>query len=381
MTYPSVSLLLPNRDNERILDLTLERLLEHTTYPNFELIVIDDASTDDGLSILRRWRDERRFDNFTLLEREHSGVARSLNAGAEVASGDLLVQLDGDATVESPAWLERMVSFHQSDDRVGVVTPLVTFEDGRIHAAGINIVSEKGMHDRGTRPKEPAGQRTFHSIADRMTPKEAGSLVTEPAEVDSSLGVHMLFSREIYDELGGYDEGFSPVWFEDLDLALSSRRLGERVGLPESELDALLRGGMIHDIGKIGIPDAILQKPGLLTAKEQREMQRHPELGERIARPLGSAADLLPIIRHHHEAYDGSGYPDGLRGEEIPLVARIVSVCDGFDALTSTRPYRPGRSQREAVEILERGRGRQWDPDLVDAFVDGLRSKDRTGVA
>jgi len=229
MTYPSVSLLFPNRDNERILDLTLERLLEHTTYPNFELIVIDDASTDDGLSILRRWRDERRFDNFTLLEREHSGVARSLNAGVEVASGDLLVQLDGDATVESPAWLERMVSFHQSDDRVGVVTPLVTFEDGRIHAAGINIVSEKGMHDRGTRPKEPAGQRTFHSIAERMTPKEAGSLVTEPAEVDSSLGVHMLFSREIYDELGGYDEGFSPVWFEDLDLALSSRRLGYKV--------------------------------------------------------------------------------------------------------------------------------------------------------
>jgi len=164
-------------------------------------------------------------------------------------------------------------------------------------------------------------------------------------------------------------------------VGLSSRRLGERVGLPESELDALLRGGMIHDIGKIGIPDAILQKPGLLTAKEQREMQRHPELGERIARPLGSATDLLPIIRHHHEAYDGSGYPDGLRGEEIPLAARIVSVCDGFDALTSTRPYRPGRSQREAVEILEQGRGRQWDPDLVDAFVDGLRSKDRTGVA
>ena len=99
------------------------------------------------------------------------------------------------------------------------------------------------------------------------------------------------------------------------------------------------------------------------------------------ATSLGSATDLLPIIRHHHEAYDGSGYPDGLRGEEIPLAARIVSVCDGFDALTSTRPYRPGRSQREAVEILERGRGRQWDPDLVDAFVDGLRSKDRTGVA
>jgi GT2 family glycosyltransferase len=123
-----------------------------------------------------------------------------------------------------------MVSFHQSDRRVGVVTPMVTFEtSGRIHAAGINIVSAEGMHDRGTKPKEPTGRRTFHSIVERMTPEEAGSLVTEPAEVDSSLGVHMLFSREIYDELGGFDEGFSPVWFEDLDLALSSRRLGFKV--------------------------------------------------------------------------------------------------------------------------------------------------------
>jgi GT2 family glycosyltransferase len=230
MSTPSVSLLLPNRDNERILDLTLERLLEHTTYPNFELIVIDDASTDASLSILRRWRDSGQFRNFTLLEREHSGVAASLNAGAQVASGDLLMQCDGDATVETPGWLERMVSFHQSDERVGVVTPMVTFEvNGRIHAAGINVVSEAGLHDRGTTPKEPAGQRTYHSLVERMTPEEAGSLITEPAEVDTSLGVHMLFSREIYEELGGFDEGFTPVWFEDLDLALSARRLGYKV--------------------------------------------------------------------------------------------------------------------------------------------------------
>jgi GT2 family glycosyltransferase len=230
MSTPSVSLLMPNRDNEQILELVLERLLEHTTYPNFELIVIDDASTDGSLSILRRWRDDGRFRNFTLLEREHSGVAASLNAGVEVASGELLVQMDGDASVESPGWLERMVDLHQSDERIGVVTPLVTFErSGRIHAAGINIVSEAGLHDRGTTPKEPAGERTFHSIVERMTPEEAGSLVTEVAEVDTSLGVHMLFSREILEELGGYDEGFTPVWFEDLDLALSARRLGYKV--------------------------------------------------------------------------------------------------------------------------------------------------------
>ncbi len=137
---------------------------------------------------------------------------------------------------------------------------------------------------------------------------------------------------------------------------------------------------MIHDIGKIGIPDAILQKPGRLTAEEQRDMQRHPALGERIARPLGSASDLLPIVRHHHESYDGSGYPDGHRGQEIPLPARIVAIADAFDALTSTRPYRAGRPPTEAVDILMQGRGKQWDPDLVEVFVASLEPAGRTGV-
>ena len=158
-------------------------------------------------------------------------------------------------------------------------------------------------------------------------------------------------------------------------VGLASRRLGQRVGLPDHDLDDLFRGGMIHDIGKIGIPDAILQKPGPLTPDEQLEMHRHPELGERIARPLGSATTLLPIIRHHHEAYDGSGYPDGLRGLEIPLAARIVAVCDGFDALTSTRPYRPGRTPGQALQILRTGRGKQWDPALVDVFIAGLHTR------
>jgi GT2 family glycosyltransferase len=229
MTFPSVTLLLPNRNNEGVLDLTLERLVEHTTYPDFELVVVDDGSTDGSRALLGRWRDSRRFRAFTLIEREHGGVVEALNAGLAVASGELIVQLDGDATVETPGWLERMVQFHQSDERIGVVTPLVTFETGAIHAAGVNIVCEAGLHDRGTTPSEPAGQRTVHTRVTRLSPESAGALVTEPAEVDSSLGVQMLYSREMAGEIGGYDPGFSPVWFDDLDLALSARRLGLKV--------------------------------------------------------------------------------------------------------------------------------------------------------
>jgi putative two-component system response regulator len=164
-------------------------------------------------------------------------------------------------------------------------------------------------------------------------------------------------------------------------VGVSARRLGRRIGLGDEQQGALLRGGMIHDIGKIGVPDAILQKPGPLSLEERRQMQRHPELGERIARPLGSAASLLPIIRHHHEAYDGSGYPDGLRGNEIPIEARIVAVCDGFDALTSTRPYRRGRTVGEAVAVLRAGGGAQWDPDLVQTVIADLEDAGRSGAA
>ncbi len=115
----------------------------------------------------------------------------------------------------------------------------------------------------------------------------------------------------------------------------SARLLGEKLGLPENTLDTLYRGGIIHDIGKIGVADSILHKPGPLDASEVPQMQAHVAIGESIVRPLHSTSGLLPIIRHHHERFDGSGYPDGLRAREIPRVARIVSVCDAFDALVN----------------------------------------------
>ncbi len=164
-------------------------------------------------------------------------------------------------------------------------------------------------------------------------------------------------------------------------VAASARRLGEQLGLEEADLEALYRGGMIHDIGKIGIPDSILLKPGPLTELEHARMREHPVIGERIARPLKSAANLLPIIRHHHESFDGGGYPDGLPAHAIPLLARIVSVSDAYDALVSDRPYRPGRSSAQAVRILVRGKGRQWDPDLVELFVAELPGLRTPGVA
>ncbi|HEV3232885.1 MAG TPA: HD domain-containing phosphohydrolase [Candidatus Dormibacteraeota bacterium] len=149
-----------------------------------------------------------------------------------------------------------------------------------------------------------------------------------------------------------------------------ARRLGTAAGLAGRELVDLYRGGMIHDIGKIGIPDVILLKPGPLDAEETAIMRRHPVIGEQIARPLRSAANLLAIIRHHHENWDGTGYPDGLSGQAIPLMARITSISDAYDAMTSDRPYRRGMSPEAAAAILAAGAGSQWDPELVPLFLE-----------
>jgi putative two-component system response regulator len=146
-------------------------------------------------------------------------------------------------------------------------------------------------------------------------------------------------------------------------------RLGERFGLDQDTLKALRRGGYLHDIGKIAIPDSILLKPGKLSPEEWEVMRSHVEIGVRICTPLRSLRPVIPIIRHHHEKQDGSGYPDHLRGADVPLLARIFQVVDVYDALTNDRPYRRALSSQSALTILKDETGRQWwDPEIVDVF-------------
>jgi len=154
-------------------------------------------------------------------------------------------------------------------------------------------------------------------------------------------------------------------------LARYSVALGRRLGVPPDYLKALHRGGILHDVGKIGIPDSILLKPGQLTGEERIVMQSHPVIGERICTPLKSFRLVLPIIRHHHERCDGSGYPDGLTREAIPLTARILQVVDLFDAFITQRPYKPAFTLEESLRLMrEETRRGWWDARLVDLFIE-----------
>src|SRR5713101_4681407 len=148
-----------------------------------------------------------------------------------------------------------------------------------------------------------------------------------------------------------------------------AEQLGESVGLQEEDLQELRIACWLHDIGKIAVPDNILLKPGPLDAEEMRIVRQHPVVGEKMCAPLKSLRRILPVIRNHHERMDGSGYPDGLRGEAIPLKVRILQVADIYDALTTDRPYREAMSREEALEILSREARRGWlDKSLVERF-------------
>jgi putative two-component system response regulator len=152
-------------------------------------------------------------------------------------------------------------------------------------------------------------------------------------------------------------------------LAEMSARMGERLGLPEEHIKALRRAGIVHDIGKVVVPDAILLKNGPLSPDEIEIMRKHPVVGERICTPLKTFHLVLPIIRHHHERHDGSGYPDGLRGVEIPLTASILQLADVYDALTTDRCYRKADAPEAALHIMEAEAAKGWwNIELFDSF-------------
>ncbi|MGN7469369.1 HD-GYP domain-containing protein [Brevibacillus sp. SAFN-007a] len=152
-------------------------------------------------------------------------------------------------------------------------------------------------------------------------------------------------------------------------VAYWGKELAKEIGLPEDKVEEVYFGGILHDIGKIGIPDEILNKKGKLTAEEYDQIKQHTVIGYEIILQAGMFSELLPAIRSHHERMDGKGYPDGLKGDEIPLMAKILAVSDSFDAMVGDRPYRKGLPVEEALQEIRRGAGTQFDPKLAELFI------------
>jgi putative two-component system response regulator len=222
------------------------------------------------------------------------------------------------------------------------------------------------------------------ATAERVSGIEAGAddFLIKPIDREQLLArVHSLLKQKHYtDELERAElvlfalarsiEGKDPYTEGHCErLSKLSSLLGEFMGLPDAEVNALRRAGIVHDIGKVAVPDSILLKQGPLTPEEQGILRRHPLEGETICSPLRSFQLVLPIIRHHHEKFDGSGYPDHLQGEQIPLTARILQIVDVYDALTTQRPYKRALNRLEALDMMSQEVKRGWwDPNVFKQF-------------
>jgi putative two-component system response regulator len=218
---------------------------------------------------------------------------------------------------------------------------------------------EAGADDFLNKPIFP--EEMFARVKSLLKLKEFTDELESAEDVLCTLGLSVE-SRDPY--TGGHCER----------LATYAEDLGRFMGLGGDELIALRRAGYLHDIGKITVPDEILKKGSNLTAMEWTVMRQHPVTGENICRPLKSLRDVLPVIRHHHEHWDGSGYPDALRGERIPLLARVLQIVDVYDALRTARPYKPALSHEESERVMHNEAvAGLWDPSLVENFFDMLR--------
>jgi putative nucleotidyltransferase with HDIG domain len=158
-------------------------------------------------------------------------------------------------------------------------------------------------------------------------------------------------------------------------VSATSTAIAERMGLPRKQIEIIRIGSLLHDIGKIGVPDAVLQKPGKLSPDEYTAIQQHTAIGKKILEKVGHFQKFLPFAELHHENYGGNGYPHGLKGEEIPLPVRIVHVADVFDALRSDRAYRAAMAEYEVMETMIRGSGKLFDPAVVEVFLAVVRER------
>jgi len=246
------------------------------------------------------------------------------------------------------------------DDAATRLIPIVMITGLNAHEDRIKAI-ESGADDFLTKPLSP--EELFARVKSLLKLKEFTDELETAESVICSLGLSVE-SRDPYTE--GHCER----------LAQNATELGRYLGLDDESLVALRRGGYLHDLGKISVPDEILKKGSNLTPQEWVIMKQHPLTGEAICRPLKSLRLVLPIIRHHHEHSDGSGYPDGLRDGEIPLLPRILQVVDIYDALRTARPYKPALAHEQAaITMREEAKAGLWDDELVAEFFSMLERR------
>ncbi len=222
---------------------------------------------------------------------------------------------------------------------------------GRVYEAVISVNARRLV---------PGETESFRHVLDQLLRLEEQELDSTVIRQSLTALMEAVHSKDRYTESHSHE------------VSNLTRELAIAAGLNDREILSVEMAALVHDIGKIGIPDDILNKPGPLTTRERMQIERHPEIGAQIVTPLPALKDVVPLVLHHHERWDGAGYPHGLKGSEIPVGAQIISLCDVWNALTTDRSYRKAYTQEEAARIIRKGRGTEWDAALVDRFFETM---------
>ncbi|MCL2816974.1 MAG: DUF3369 domain-containing protein [Clostridiales bacterium] len=313
---------------------------------NDAFILADEAGAGENSSFRGLFHGTGRFSE------EHGGIAGKLGP-------ELLEAIGAARNARSSAVF---------DD--GLILPLLDSERGTsgiIYAEAKNLSESKGFIE------------IFANLAAAALSNTALHSMLNKKNVELGRAYDLLKQRYmdmvealriVVDTKDGYTRGHSD------NVSYFAAKIGEKLGLKTHEMETLRIGSLFHDIGKIGIPDNILRKPGRLDQQEFEEIKQHPLKGMNILSSVSMFKDIVPLIKHHHERVDGRGYPDGLRGDEIPLLAKIIAVADAFDAMTSDRTYRPRLSLSQSIDQLKAGSGVQFDPGVVKTLLELLENYD-----
>lgn len=312
--------------------------------------------------------------------------SRDTDIAARYAGEEFAVLLPETGEDEASMVAERistLVSVHQFPTRYNIAIPLTVSVGVACypkHGESDQSITEAAFKALAKAKSLGAGQTAVYAVSDGVDPastQDGGSSrpslseKLKTSETTDDLLLNAIFSlAKAVDARDRYTRRHSEF------VARYSAALGRAIGLSEQEITNLSIAGLLHDIGKIGIPDSLLNKPEALTQEEWMYMNRHPILGAEIIRNMKNLSrDIVKTVLHHHEQYDGHGYPDGMRREEIPLMARILAVVDSYHAMISDRPYRQGLSYDEAISELLRCRGTQFDPQIVSKFIELIENE------
>lgn len=335
---------LSSLDEERILETIFERTLSVVPAPALAIALFADDPAD-GTRVYHRRREEGPYR----LERQGP------------LSRELLDEIDWMSEVRTVREGAARYPFLEPLRRLGLESFLLLPVRHQQELAGVMALGLSADRELSTGDIDSARQ-----LADQYAVALSNAHLVRDLD-NLSWGTLVALARAI-DAKSHWTAGHSER------VTYLALHVGDAMGLDPARRDILHRGGLLHDLGKIGIPAGILDKTGRLDDEERRIMQQHTRLGVRILEPVPVFRPVLPIVLQHHERFDGAGYPDGLRGEEIDPLARILTVADFYDALTSERPYRPARASTEVVAIIREEAGRQFDPEVVSVFLDVIDS-------